>query len=293
MKYVIAGGGSFGSHYLQKLTDSIRSRSLAIDEIVVVDRDPLCAASELIPTVDNTCLQVTGWRDFGRSIWEDRAAWNDSVWVPAPIAPHILASWLLDRLLVDCHVGAIRSREIMELPNIPYAKTLLDGRVLLSHAPGTCPVGCIEPQVCAITEQHRTWEMRQTIERLSGCPKAVAMFFCKHHCDAGEHDVGGIRFDTIFAEYDRICNCVKNGEPRIGVATFSSCHGVLNAYEMVPVKEVSRCAACASEFWCGAEGLCWCADLPPVSMLDESRACYCPNCLPNLTRVGQPDLEPR
>ena len=64
-----------------------------------------------------------------------------------------------------------------------------------------------------------------------------AMFFCKHHCDVGEHDVGGVRFQTIYEEYERFRALADQGQSRIGIATFSSCHGILNVYDLVQAKK--------------------------------------------------------
>jgi hypothetical protein len=55
----------------------------------------------------------------------------------------------------------------------------------------------------------------------------VAMFFCRHHCDPSQHDVGGFPFATICAETERVCRHAMDGADEVGVATFSSCHGVL------------------------------------------------------------------
>jgi len=75
--------------------------------------------------------------------------------------------------------------------------------------------------------------MRDTLEELIAAGDCalevghVAMFFCRHHCDPSQHDVGGMPFTTVFIETDRVCRHVKEGVDEIGVATFSSCHGVL------------------------------------------------------------------
>ncbi len=239
MKYVIAGGGAYGCHYLKKLKKAASKGAISVDEIIVVDRDAQCIAAKEVPHIQNAKLHVSDWFHFGQQIWEDQSAWRDSVWVPAPIAPHILAQWVLDRFLTELQLGAVRVREPIELPDIPFAKSLPDGRVLLSHAPGTCPLDCIEPEICAITTKHRWWEMRETIQVAFHGAKSglnienVAMFFCKHHCDIGEHDVGGVRFRTIYEEYDRLRAQADQGQSRIGIATFSSCHGILNVYDLV------------------------------------------------------------
>jgi hypothetical protein len=63
---------------------------------------------------------------------------------------------------------------------------------------------------------------------------AVARFFCRHHCDPGEIDVGGIRFATILDQSVGVLEAVASGERTIGVATYSSCHGVINLFDLAP-----------------------------------------------------------
>ena len=288
MRYFIAGGGEYGSHYVRKLRIALAKGTVALEEIVVVDRDPNCLAIKEIDKIPIGRLYVSDWAAFGEEVWSHRQAWADDVWVPAPIAPHILAGWIVERIRREFGLDANPVRDAMPLPKIPYAKSLPDGRVLLSHAPGLCPLGCIEPGECAITKNVRWWEMRQTIDEIvakSMNPPIdeVAMFFCKHHCDAGEYDVGGIRMKTIYEEGDRVCDIAKSGRGRIGVATFSSCHGVLNVFDLqASLVRTQKCVQCGSEFRCGAEAgkdHCWCAELAHVMPVRGTGGCYCPECL--------------
>lgn len=43
------------------------------------------------------------------------------------------------------------------------------------------------------------------------------------------------------------------------------------------------CAACGSDFSCGADsdtpGACWCMTMPPLFALDAAADCFCPGCL--------------
>jgi hypothetical protein len=56
------------------------------------------------------------------------------------------------------------------LPDLPVAESLPDGRVVLSHAPGRCPLSCMEPEMCSITKQVRWWEMKDTITEIFSSP---------------------------------------------------------------------------------------------------------------------------
>ena len=233
MRYVIAGGGAYGAHYVKKLLQGIDSGRIELDEIVVVDRSSTCQVAELADAQPIVRLEVSDWRSFAARVWADPDGWAKDIWIPAPIAPHILADWVIDRVEELTGLKVDVERAPVKMPDLPYAQQTPDGRVLLSHAPGRCPLDCIEPGTCAITKDTRWWEMRDTLselivqEDLSLDPDCVAMFFCRHHCDPAQHDVGGIPFVTIHAETDRVCRRAKEGVGQIGVATFSSCHGVL------------------------------------------------------------------
>jgi hypothetical protein len=232
MRYVIAGGGAYGAHYVTKLLQAIDAKRIDLDEIVVVDRDPGCRVSRVAAVEQTVRLEVCDWRGFAGRVWADPEGWAEDIWIPAPIAPHILADWVIDRVEELTGLEADIESSPIDLPELPFAQQSPDGRILLSHAPGRCPLDCIEPATCAITKDTRWWEMRDTLAELIthvdlGLDiERVAMFFCRHHCDPSQHDVGGIPFSTIYAETARICGHARDGTGQLGVATFSSCHGV-------------------------------------------------------------------
>jgi hypothetical protein len=237
MRYVIAGGGAYGTHYLKKIQVALQSGKLALDEVIVVDKNSDCQAKEEMRNISNATLWVGTWNEFSQVVWANKESLKGDIWIPAPLAPHILSDWIIIRLEKELGHKYVQSSSTPRLPKIPFTHITPDGRILLSHAPGKCPLDCIEPKVCAITEDARSWEMRDTlVEMLTSAESpvpanAVAMFFCKHHCDAGQHDVGGISFRTIYEETDKVLNHLLSGNRSFGIATFSSCHGVMNLFE--------------------------------------------------------------
>lgn len=237
MKYVIAGGGVYGTHYVKKIQTALEKGKMNLDEVIIVDKNPECRAKEEIKNLPNASIWVGSWNDFSEEVWENKQALIEDVWVPAPLAPHILSDWIIIRLEKELGWKYSNSTKMLELPSIPFAQITEDGRILLSHAPGRCPLDCTEPEVCAITEDTRWWEMRHTLERMISSehspvrPEGVAMFFCKHHCDAGQDDIGGISFKTIYEETEKILDYLTLGNHSFGIATFSSCHGIMNLFE--------------------------------------------------------------
>jgi hypothetical protein len=246
----------------------------------------------------NGRLVTAEWNEFGAHVFAGMEQWLEDIWVPAPIAPHLLATWTIEQLERDLTAVVTPVVEPLPHPDIPFVESLPDGRVLLSHAPGICPLDCIEPSVCAITEDTRWWEMRRTIERLVEHDEiappidAVAMFFCKHHCDPGQNDVGGIAFRTIFEEAGRVFEVARRRSGRIAIATLSSCHGVVNVFDVEardaqPADlDARRCPICGGDNRCDTgSGGCWCRSVRiDADVLDRvpegqrGRVCICPKC---------------
>jgi hypothetical protein len=240
MHYLIAGGGEFGTRYLRKLNIAHKRRGYPVESIVVIDQDPACKASKYIPHIPMAHLQVADLLQFGETVWQHKAEWQDSTWVPAPVAPHLIAQWIKDRIEAECGIELQPVRSPWTKFPLPFAKVLADGRILLSHAPGLCPVGCTEPANCAITGGARWWEMKDTIsELLSALPNQdavlhTAVLFGQHHYGTDAYGVGGIPMRVIYEEADRLVEVARGGKGRIGIATISSCHGVLNLFEIRP-----------------------------------------------------------
>jgi hypothetical protein len=80
--------------------------------------------------------------------------------------------------------------------------------------------------------------MKDTIaEMLADLPQEesvahTSMFYGEHHYGAEGYAVGGIPMDTIYTECERLSTVAKNGAGRIGIATISACHGVLNLFDV-------------------------------------------------------------
>ena len=68
MRYFIAGGGEYGSHYVRKLRIALAKGTVALEEIVVVDRDPNCLAIKEIDKIPIGRLYVSDWAAFGEEV---------------------------------------------------------------------------------------------------------------------------------------------------------------------------------------------------------------------------------
>lgn len=68
MRYVIAGGGAYGAHYVKKLLRGIDSGRIELDEIVVVDRATTCQVAKLAEAQPAVRLEVSEWRRFAERV---------------------------------------------------------------------------------------------------------------------------------------------------------------------------------------------------------------------------------
>lgn len=231
-RYFIAGGGCYGSYYVRQLERARALGKLVYDELVVVDKNPACPVAATLGSIRGARLEVSNWEDFGAQVWKHKKDWMNDHWVPTPIGPHILFHWIREALTSEGILVAPASYQ-GKLPQIPYARTIGAGTLVLSHAPGVCPTNCVEPKICPLTFDDRDWEMKDTVrtliekERANHGIAAVGVFVCQHH----SHGVGTIPFQAIYEEAENLLSAFRKGAHRAAVATVSSCHGILDILE--------------------------------------------------------------
>lgn len=235
MRYFIAGGGCYGSYYVRQLDRARERKKLDVSEIVVIDRNAQCAVARTLPSIRGARLEVSDWLEFGETLWKNRAAWRNDMWVPTPLGPHIIYHWIKRQWERESGARFQPVAYLGPMPELPYAERLASGSLVLSHAPGVCPVNCVEPNICPLTKDDRDWEMKDTVRKLvaekanSHGIGAVGVFVCQHHA----HGVGTIPLGDLFAEWEAINDRLTHGNvARIAVATVSSCHGILDVLEL-------------------------------------------------------------
>lgn len=235
MRFVVLGGGCYGSFYARQLLRADAAGAVTLDAVLVVDRDAQCRAARELhdPRIH---VVARDWAEFLDEFVESLEPDADDTIVPPPFTPHLALAWLLSALRRERPDLRWDLEPFRALPGTPFERQSPGGPLLLSHADWVCPVHCIEPDTCPKTRGPRHWDMARTAEqlaeRLTRHGQAVhhVQLFCCHHLT---HGVGGYparrlpearrallaAAGTIESEDDAL---------RFIVGTVSRCHGALN-----------------------------------------------------------------
>lgn len=228
---VVIGGGCYGSFYLGQLERARATGAARWERVLVVDRDPDCAAASAAATIVGAELCVSDWDRF-LDRWLDRADRGpDDRVVPSPLMPHLMADWLLRRARARWPDRTVQMVSAEEPAGTPFDWLRPeDGVRYLSHADWTCPVHCIEPATCPIIRAPRTWEMGDTVatwtesHRRTRAAVGPVLFTCRHVT----HGVGMFAVTAAFAALDDLAALVAaQGSGDLVVGSVSGCHGAV------------------------------------------------------------------
>jgi hypothetical protein len=214
----VIGGGCYGSYPARQLLKAIRAGRLPGERLLIVDRNPRCAAGAELAGAQEVTLVTADWRDFLRE-WLPGAAAEDRV-VPAPFAPHLLWEWLAGELRAD-RVAPPRGWRL------PYEQPGPAGELFLSAAGWTCPATCVEPAHCPALHAPRDWDLADAIEE-----RALALGYrpAVFRCLQLSHGVGAVRAGDLRAAARESARDAR----QVLVATSSRCHAALGVLRPRP-----------------------------------------------------------
>jgi hypothetical protein len=215
-----------GATYVRQLLRAAAAGRLETDRIVVVDRDPACAAARCDDA--RVRIEAADWSE-----WLDAhldGAGPDDHLVPYHWAPHLLLTWLEGQA---ARAGA-RTALRRGLPprGLPYEGTTAAGDRALSYASWVCPPTCIEPALCPHTRGAKDWSLAADLEapRDGDAVDGRIVFRCLHLV----YGVGTIPVADIIAARDRMIAGLKRGPRSYLVATSSHCHALATLLEVSP-----------------------------------------------------------
>jgi hypothetical protein len=224
--FVVLGGAEIGAGSVRQLLRAAAAGRLETDRIVVVDRDPACAASRV---ADRRVRLVTAdWSE-----WLDRhlgaLGAHDQV-VPYHWAPHLLLEWL-GRQTERAGGAATRGGSVPP-HRVPVERPTACGDRALSYATWICPPTCVEPALCPHTRGPKDWSLAKDLETARpGEPlDGRIVFRCLHLV----YGVGTVPVAAIQAARDRVLEGLRAGTRRWLVATSSHCHALATVLTVTP-----------------------------------------------------------
>ena len=221
--FVVIGGGPNGQYTVRQLLRAVSAGRLATERILVVDRDPGCAAaSSSDPRVVFAAADWDDWLD------EHLASLPPGAHVvPYHWAPHLFSNWLARQA---GRAGAIVSRGLAPPApaGVPLARSTRDGDLALSYATWICPPTCIEPALCPHTRGGRDWSLCADLENGGGGDAIV--FRCLHLV----FGVGTVPVAALLSAKDLVLRGLPSGPKQYRVATSSHCHALAATLEVRP-----------------------------------------------------------
>lgn len=225
-KFIIFGGGCYGTFYTRQLLRAADKTEISEPEIIVVDHNANPKANEHAsdPRVE---IRRADWDDFMDEYMRSvDVACNDQ-FVPPPFTPHLALAWLLRRLN---ETSSWRIQPFNELPVLPYVNHTAEGTLTTSHADWMCPTHCIEPETCPHTKGPRSWDMAEDARSLGKRLKVdqIHLFQCLHLT----HGVGTFPVSKVKQAYEKLApppDRLTAKPPKSAlVATLSRCHGAMH-----------------------------------------------------------------
>jgi len=234
-RFLVVGGGCFGTAHARSLLRASARGTLPGDEIWVIDRDAGCAAAALAPAA-GLRIVAADWEGFLADYlreWERGAGVREEDFlVPAPPAPHLFPGWLAQALARRARLAEVSAPT---LPDTPLARPL-GPRLAVSFAEWRCPVRCIEPAVCPATRQPRSWEITRELGAYAGRLRAAGLApLAGPYVGRVTHLVEGVGGFPLmdWARAARRLRAALAGPPAPAtlhalVGTVSGCHGAVS-----------------------------------------------------------------
>ena len=216
---IVVGGGCYGSYYVQQLRRAHERGALDYSQIVVVDRDPMCAVAVASQRERATDLrvEVSDWADWFATYLAAAPSRDDAV-VPSPLMPHLFLQWVERRARERWPARTIEIRTPAAIDGIPWQQATDGGPRYVSFAEWMCPINCIEPKRCPHTRGERTWSLADSLQR-----PGAAILACTHRA----YGVGMIDVGDILDADRALEEAGARGPTELLVGTVSHCHGAL------------------------------------------------------------------
>lgn len=233
MRFIVPGGGCYGTFYCRQLLRAANAGVLLKPDILVVDRNVAPSALRDLNADPRVRLAHTTWERFFTDYFATLASDTDDQVVPPPFTPHLAVTWLLETLTVARPDMRWEIEPFRQLPATPFQRQSDNGTVVASHADWICPVHCIEPEICPKTHGPRDWDMADTVHAFARTLSAAGQPVDQVHllqCLHFTHGVGTYAAAALLTARDqmRSAEITNRSVLRALVGTVSRCHGALH-----------------------------------------------------------------
>jgi hypothetical protein len=172
MKFIVIGGGCYGSYHSGQLYKAIQRGKLPADsQLIIVDRHAYPSSRAEHGAKAGFQWVQSDWQAYLQAFLSDPQQYDparagESVHiVPAPFAPHLFFDWLhlatTAYLQESGYTNIELTREGFDYKiQLPYEYSdPQSGNHFLSRAGWTCPAACIEPRLCPAIKDVRDWDL--------------------------------------------------------------------------------------------------------------------------------------
>lgn len=221
----VIGGGCYGSGYIRQFRKAHARGKMPPSRWVVLDRDSHCRAVEEFRPDDPLTFRTGQWRDLLADILATEARPHDYI-IPSPFQGTLVADWLADEARrAGRTLLPLAMEEVGEGLRFEQAGAEFHVRYV-SYAGWTCPVHCIEPPKCPAIRAPKAWDLRDSMAAYARARDFTLLpFTCLHWL----YGVGVTPVQEFLDARERL----RHGPAgRLLVASMSTCHGALSAWEL-------------------------------------------------------------
>jgi len=231
VRFVIFGGGCYGSFYVRQLLRARRAGALAVDDILVVDHGDRPPAADLAGADVPLRHIRADWSDFLDGYLASAVPPTDQI-VPPPFTPNLAVGWLIRSLQQEFPAARFVTEDFRALPGTPFQDQRAHGTLAVSHADWLCPVNCIEPARCPATRGPRHWDMDRTMRAFAEHLRTVGQpvrRICLFHCHHLAYGVGTYPAAALAEARGLLrADLAADGAVRFLAGTISRCHGAVH-----------------------------------------------------------------
>jgi hypothetical protein len=190
MRFIVIGGGCYGTYHSGQLYKAIQKGKLPADtELIIVDRNAAPRAMSEHAGKSNFRYVQSDWLAYLINFFGDRANYDPArdgetvQIVPAPFAPHLMFDWLRDSITKALAEIGRSDIELVrdgfeDTLHLPFESTSPEKNHFMSRAGWMCPTTCIEPRLCPAIKDVRDWDLdndlRQYVAGYNVAPSLTA-----------------------------------------------------------------------------------------------------------------------